>query len=216
MLRRLANVYMLDDKPITAAERAAAVESVSTITPNMIRVHGRSTGAVPARTLGGGATVELAGSGGVGGGARGGKLLLGDGGGESKGGADDADDAGNARGAAGESMSEHLWGTMEQLDLNHLRLRHIQNLDRLTGLRRLSLADNELTRIEGLDQCTLLEELCLEENRILKMENMQRLVFLKKLDLGKNKLCKIENLDSLQVGDFLSIFFSFHCSEYVH
>eukprot|EP00949_MAST-11_sp_MAST-11-sp1_P004981 g4981.t1 len=93
--------------------------------------------------------------------------------------------------------SDPWWLTVEQLDLNHRRIRRIQNLHMLKNLRRLSVADNELTRIEGLENCTLMEELVLEDNRILKLEGISRLAFLKKLDLGKNKLCKLENLESL-------------------
>ena len=58
---------------------------------------------------------------------------------------------------------------VEQLDLNHRKLRRLHNLTKMVNLRRASFADNELSKIEGLDKCALMEELCLEENRILKV-----------------------------------------------
>lgn len=85
------------------------------------------------------------------------------------------------------------------------RVRRIQNMEKLTSLRRASFADNELTRLEGLDQCTALEELSVEDNRIMSIDGLSRCIALKKLELGKNKICQIENLEMLTALTQLSV-----------
>ena len=84
-----------------------------------------------------------------------------------------------------------------EVELNHQRLNSIQNMQRLTNLRKASFCDNELVDICGLENNTLLEELCLEENRISKINNLGLLTNLTKLDMGKNKLTKIVGLSTL-------------------
>jgi Leucine-rich repeat (LRR) protein len=87
---------------------------------------------------------------------------------------------------------------VEVLILNHQRIHKIDNLHKLTNLRRLSLIDNRIMSIEGLENCTLLEELCLEKNKIYQIQNLHHLHFLKKLDLGKNKITKLLGLNNLE------------------
>ena len=81
-----------------------------------------------------------------------------------------------------------FWSEVEELELDHKKIRKIENLGKLSNLKRLSLCDNEITRIEGLDDCYGLEELCLEDNRVQTVENLGQLRNLKKLDLGRNKI----------------------------
>ena len=81
-----------------------------------------------------------------------------------------------------------FWSEVEELELDHKKIRKIENLEKLSNLKRLSLCDNEITRIEGLDDCYGLEELCLEDNRVQTVENLGQLRNLKKLDLGRNKI----------------------------
>eukprot|EP00736_Rhodelphis_marinus_P010350 Rmarinus@m.14060 len=101
--------------------------------------------------------------------------------------------------------SDSWWSKVEELDLDHLRLRKISMLDKLQKIRKITLNDNEISRLEGLENCTFLEELSLEENRIMKIENLDNLTFMKKLDLGKNKISRIEGLLNLSHLTQLSI-----------
>lgn len=55
---------------------------------------------------------------------------------------------------------------VEEVHLEHRRLRTMHCFDRLPNLRRLFLTGNEICVIEGLENCTMLEELILEDNRI--------------------------------------------------
>ena len=81
-----------------------------------------------------------------------------------------------------------FWSEVEELELDHKKIRKMENLQKLTCLKRLSLCDNEITRIEGLEDCNLLEELCLEDNRLQSVDGLGSLRSLKKLDLGRNKI----------------------------
>ena len=103
-----------------------------------------------------------------------------------------------ADGDGGADEDEGWWGEVEELVLDRQHIRRLQNLERLTKMRKVSFCDNELTRVEGLGSCTHLEELSLEDNRILTIEGLEMNRALKKLDLGKNKISRIENLDALQ------------------
>jgi len=111
-----------------------------------------------------------------------------------------------ARPSTAEAMQDDSWmEQVEELDMDHRRLRKIANLGRMGNLRRASFCDNEITRIEGLENCLLLEELLLEENRILKIEKMGQFANLRKLDLGRNKLQKTEGLEGLTMLTELSL-----------
>eukprot|EP00854_Cymbomonas_tetramitiformis_P014094 gene14094-16667_t len=106
-----------------------------------------------------------------------------------------------AQGQSGEKVEagddDAWWESVEEVVLEHQRVRRLQNLERLTKMRRASFSDNELTRIEGLECCTSLEELSLEDNRIVQVEGLSTLTSLKLLDLGKNKISRVENLENL-------------------
>ena len=87
--------------------------------------------------------------------------------------------------------------SVEQLVLEHRRIRRMQALDGLINMRRLSLCDNDITVIEELQDCTRLEELSLEDNRITQMSGLSACLSLKRLDLGSNSISKIESLEHL-------------------
>eukprot|EP00741_Cyanophora_paradoxa_P011210 tig00020554_g10830.t1 len=100
--------------------------------------------------------------------------------------------------AGGAEQADEAWiAHVEELELDHKRIRRIQNLEKCSNLRRLSLNDNEVSHIEGLERCLLLEELSLEENRIGRVEGLHACLYLKKLDLGKNRIAKVEGLEHL-------------------
>eukprot|EP00742_Colponemidia_sp_Colp-10_P007673 GILJ01008271.1.p1 GENE.GILJ01008271.1~~GILJ01008271.1.p1 ORF type:complete len:1377 (+),score=161.86 GILJ01008271.1:344-4132(+) len=86
---------------------------------------------------------------------------------------------------------------VEVLELNHQGLTKLQNLNRLTNLRRGSFVDNEISKIEGLESCRRLEELSLEENLLVRLEGLSHLKYLKKLDLGKNRIVSLDGLEGL-------------------
>ena len=105
-----------------------------------------------------------------------------------------------------EALKDDSWmSEIEELDMDHRRLRKIANLSRMTNIRRASFCDNEITRIEGLESCVLLEELLLEENRIVRIEHMDHFSNLRKLDLGRNKLTKTDGLEGLTMLTELSL-----------
>lgn len=108
-------------------------------------------------------------------------------------------------GIAGGEETNSWCDAIEELNLDHLQLRRLHNLEQLVHLRRASFCDNDLTRIEGLDKCMQLEELSLEDNKIAKLENLAPLVRLTKLDLGKNRISRIDGLETLTALTQLSL-----------
>ena len=55
---------------------------------------------------------------------------------------------------------------MEELQLSHLQLSAISNLEKFVNLRKLNLLDNNINFIQGLENLRVLEELSLEKNRL--------------------------------------------------
>lgn len=102
-------------------------------------------------------------------------------------------------------QSDDWMANVEELDMDHRRLRKIAPLNKMTKLRRATFCDNELTRIEGLESCLSLEELFLEENKLTKIERLSTLTNLRKLDLGRNKISKADGLESLHMLAELSL-----------
>jgi Leucine-rich repeat (LRR) protein len=237
VLRRLTVLCFLDGVPVSDADRAAAAESSSTLTPQVIRENaflrrrttwslvsaramgagGESAGGTFAglmqalKSTGGKATASAADA------AAGGSKEN-DGGGENAYDGTQSDVGGDpskngshdsARALTGVEVKDGVlasnagtveddggdwWCQVEEVVLEHRRVRRLQNLERLTGMRRASFCDNEVSRLEGLEECTALEELSLEQNRVVVIEGLQYLTALKKLDLGKNRITRIENL----------------------
>ena len=177
VLSKLPRLETLDGRGITDADRSTAEAAATRITPGLIKRHAKtSTGAgFPMAATPSHAAATAA--------------------------SDDGRGSKEDEWAGDTSWCEEV----ESLDLSHMRLRRLTNLERLTRLRRANFADNALTVIEGLDALTVLEELSLEENRIMRMENLAPLRFLKKLDLGKNALTRVEGISSLQQLSQLSL-----------
>lgn len=55
---------------------------------------------------------------------------------------------------------------VEEVHLEHRKLKIMYCFDRLPNLRRLFLSGNEISVIAGLENCTMLEELILDDNLI--------------------------------------------------
>jgi Leucine-rich repeat (LRR) protein len=169
-IHKVPKLTVLDGAEVTAADREAANELFSRITPRRIRSCAR--GAVlgqglkrlsePSRISDSGPGVQP----------------------------ETEDDTGGTDG-------DEWWQQVEQLEMNHQGLQKLHGLEKLTNLRRASFIDNALTCMEGLEKCQLLEELSVEENRIGQMDGISSMVFLKKLDMGKNMLVQIAHLDTL-------------------
>lgn len=66
--------------------------------------------------------------------------------------------------------------TAIDVDLNHYRLRKIENLDVLEQVETLCLRWNFLKKIENVHMLTTLRELEFYDNQITKIENLEQLV----------------------------------------
>lgn len=64
---------------------------------------------------------------------------------------------------------------VEEVHLEHRKLKTMYCFDRLPNLRRLFLSGNEISVIAGLDNCTMLEELILDDNVIKQVSQNQHL-----------------------------------------
>lgn len=64
---------------------------------------------------------------------------------------------------------------VEEVHLEHRKLRTMYCFDRLPNLRRLFLSGNEISVIAGLDNCTMLEELILDDNVVKQVLRNQHL-----------------------------------------
>ncbi|GAA4397865.1 hypothetical protein GCM10023187_07770 [Nibrella viscosa] len=95
---------------------------------------------------------------------------------------------------------------LTELYLDRNAIRKIENLDRLTKLRVLSITSNELERIENLEALTSLEVLDLEYNKISRIENLDQNSALKTLGLSSNQIdslagiTPLQNLHTLYIG----------------
>ncbi|KAL2634362.1 hypothetical protein R1flu_005841 [Riccia fluitans] len=94
---------------------------------------------------------------------------------------------------------------VEEVHLEHHKLKTMDSFDRLPNLRRLFLCGNEISVLEGLDHNSLLEELVLEDNHIIQVPKLAHLKFLWRLDLGRNRLVSVGEIPSFQMLEQLSI-----------
>lgn len=83
------------------------------------------------------------------------------------------------------------------LEYQCTRIKRIENLDHVKGLKKLAIISNLIEKIENLDANTELESLDLYQNSIRKIENIDHLTNLRVLDLSFNEIDYIENLDTL-------------------
>lgn len=63
-----------------------------------------------------------------------------------------------------------------ELDLNHGRIKKLENLEPLRQIERLYFRWNLITKIENLNTLVTLKELELYDNQITKIENLEALV----------------------------------------
>ncbi|KAL3693463.1 hypothetical protein R1sor_007114 [Riccia sorocarpa] len=94
---------------------------------------------------------------------------------------------------------------VEEVHLEHHKLKTMHSFDRLPNLRRLFLCGNEVSLLEGLDHNSLLEELVLEDNHITQVPKLPHLKALWRLDLGRNRLVNVGEIPSFQMLEQLSI-----------
>eukprot|EP00762_Andalucia_godoyi_P006959 ANDGO_08261.mRNA.1 Internalin-I len=197
ILRRLVHLKSLDGLPVTSEERTSAGERPSSITWEVLIQHARTRGPLGWSFLG---KIESPDS----------LLPVSHQAFASDAAAQDEDDGVSGNGPSQSLLSPTILDLsclekVQVLELPHMRIRKIVNLDRLIQLRRLNLCDNELSRIEGLETNLSLQELNLEENKLTKIEGLERCVRLRKLELGKNRIARIEGVSHLKDLTLLSI-----------
>lgn len=98
----------------------------------------------------------------------------------------------------GSRVDEGRLAEIEEISMEHGRIRELADLQLVPRLRRLNVDDNEVTSLAGVERCACLEELSAAENKICKIDHLAGLASLQKLDLGFNKISRIEGLSSLQ------------------
>lgn len=76
----------------------------------------------------------------------------------------------------GDTQLIPLTEDLEEIDLNHCRVRNIQNFEILKNVRFLGFRNNLIKNIENLHTLTTLRELELYDNQITKIENLDQLV----------------------------------------
>jgi Leucine-rich repeat (LRR) protein len=86
---------------------------------------------------------------------------------------------------------------LDSLNIVDNKVGEIQNLESLSGLKKLGLQNNEITEIKGLSQLNRLEELDLSANKIKEIKSLANLKYLKSLDLSLNVIKEIKELDNL-------------------
>ncbi|BFI30707.1 hypothetical protein MPTK2_3g14780 [Marchantia polymorpha subsp. ruderalis] len=94
---------------------------------------------------------------------------------------------------------------VEEVHLEHHKLKTMHCFDKLPNLRRLFLSGNEITVIEGLDNCSLLEELVLEDNLITQVPKLKHVKALWRLDLRRNRISCCGEIPSFEMLEQLSI-----------
>eukprot|EP00347_Sterkiella_histriomuscorum_P018508 403345246 len=78
------------------------------------------------------------------------------------------------------------------LDINQLKT--VQNLQNLSNLEELSIANNQIGSLDGIQSLTKLRRLNLSFNKVTKIDNhLNNLGFLEYLELGKNFISNIDN-----------------------
>jgi Leucine-rich repeat (LRR) protein len=190
ILRRLVHLRSLDGLPVTTEERLSAGERPSSITWDVLVQYARTRGPLGWSLLGRIESIDslipITGSAGVPSSAA-------------------EDDEGAASSPVPAVFDLSVLERVQILELTHMRIRKISNLDRLVNLRRLNFCDNEVSRIEGLDSLINLQELNLEENKITKIEGLERCLRLRKLELGKNRISRLEGVSQLRELTLFSV-----------
>lgn len=75
---------------------------------------------------------------------------------------------------------------LTQLNCSSAGIQSLEGLARFTGLKAISLNDNDITTLDSLKALTRLEVLLLRGNRVESAEPLLRLLRLKELDLRDN------------------------------
>jgi protein phosphatase 1 regulatory subunit 7 len=99
----------------------------------------------------------------------------------------------------------HFNDNMRTLDLSFNNIKHIKNIEHLTGLKTLYLCQNKISRVQGLNTLQNLRSIELGANRIREIKDLDHLVNLEELWLGKNKITKLQNLQNFKKLRILSI-----------
>ena len=195
VLRRLGGLQVLDGVPVTEEELSQGYDTSCTLTVQMIRENctfSKKSGWMAASMQERKAPAARA---------------VGTTGGTGAGAAAPVPAASSGGRMGKESVNdEHAWrAEVQEIVLDHKKLRRVQNLEGFKKLKRIAFGNNELTKIQGLAECAALEEVSLEENRIAEIEGFGGNVSLRKIDLGKNRIQRIQNLGHLSALTQLSL-----------
>lgn len=88
-------------------------------------------------------------------------------------------------------------GQLTQLNCSSAGISTLDGLGTFTGLKAISLADNQLETIEELSQLSRLEILVLKNNQIVSAEPLLALLRLKELDLQGNEALECRDAQQL-------------------
>lgn len=88
---------------------------------------------------------------------------------------------------------------LTQLNCSSAGITRLDGLETFTGLKAVSLADNDLDNVDALRQLTRLELLYLQDNRITSVEALLPLLRLQELDLRGNN--HLQCNDARQLAD---------------
>jgi DNA helicase-4 len=89
------------------------------------------------------------------------------------------------------------YGRLYLSDLDIQDISDIVGLEKLRGVKSLSLQNNKISEIKGLDNIVDLETLYLYYNEITEIKNLEGLTNLKKLVLNDNRIIQIKGLENL-------------------
>jgi protein phosphatase 1 regulatory subunit 7 len=85
----------------------------------------------------------------------------------------------------------------EEVSAHHMRVKRIENLEKCSRLKKLSIVASCVENVQGLERNLELEELEIYQGLIREIRNVDHLVHLRVLDLSFNQIRKIVNIESL-------------------
>lgn len=94
---------------------------------------------------------------------------------------------------------------VKTLSLQHNNMKNISNLEDFTDLEVLSLYNNHIKQIEGLEGLSHLRTLNLKNNQIKKIKNLNKLQNIRELNLENNCISEIEGLEGITELEILNL-----------
>jgi protein phosphatase 1 regulatory subunit 7 len=85
----------------------------------------------------------------------------------------------------------------EEIVVQHVRVKRIENIEKVVDLKKLSIIASCVDKIEGIGENKMLEHFEIYQGLLQRIENISHLTNLRVLDLSFNKIKKIEGLETL-------------------